>query len=396
MNVTLKEFEKILNKHQSVLDNNITKKNTKLTYKKEVLDVVDEFLNELKNKKMMNNLYEYKLEKQYQTTDYNLIIESVAKILSTNSIKKLDDNTRIMVYNKYPILIYNLLLNSNIDDVHGIVKKMIDICKLNKYVQTEIELTQLLDYCENFDVILKNNSALCIFNNFYGVNFKKVGIKYSELPLKNNMIIINMGYNFEVAQNNVVYTSSKQYSKFFLDEDILDQFKFMTKIQIQPNDKLYSLNKVNNDLFSIVINYNNSINDNECYYSITDPIYTELQINNILKGGLLSGIPRISYEIYVSTLFYKYINRIDKSNEDMGKTMSKIYPCIKPFYNVNPRLTIQKWIEWGKREFKDDELEQKMFNIYLDKLNQMMDEENKLDYYKYISHISNYFVIELN
>ena len=43
-----------------------------------------------------------------------------------------------------------------------------------------------------------------------------------------------------------------------------------------------------------------------------------------------------------------------------------------------------------------DELEQKMFKIYIDKLKQLMDEENKLDYFKYISHISNYFVVEIS
>lgn len=391
---TLKEFEKILNKHQTVLNNNLTKSNTKLTYKNEVMKVVDDFISELKEKKMLYDLYKYRIGKRYETSVYNLVIESVAKLLSTNNIRKLDDDIRISIYNKYPILIYNLLLNSNINEVREITKKMIDICKTHKYVQTEFELTQLLDYCENFDVILKNNSALCIFNNFYGINFKKVGIKFNDLP-KTNTLIINIGYNFKQPQNNVVYTLKKQYSKFFLDEDILDQFKFMYKIQIQPKDKLYQLNKGRDELYTIVINYNNSTDDKECYYSTTDQIYTEAQINNLLNGGLLSGIPKISYEIYVSTLFYKYNNRIDKDKENMGEVMSKIYPCIKSFYNVNPTPTIKKWIAWGDREFRDP-TERKMFKIYLDKLYQLMDEENKLDYFKYISHISNYFVIELN
>lgn len=394
MNGTLKEFEKILNKHQTVLNNNLTKTNTKLTYKNEVMKVVDDFIAELKEKKMLYDLYKYRIGKRYETSEYNLVVESVAKLLSTNNIRKLDDDIRISVYNKYPILIYNLLLNSNINEVREITKKMIDICKTHKYVQTEFELTQLLDYCENFDVILKNNSALCIFNNFYGINFKKVGIKFNDLP-KTNTLIINIGYNFEQPQNNVVYTPNKQYSKFFLDEDILDQFKFMNKIQIQPKDKLYQLNKGRDELYTIVINYNNSTDDKECYYSTTDQIYTEAQINNLLNGGLLSGIPKISYEIYVSTLFYKYNNRIDKGKENMGEVMSKIYPCIKAFYNVNPTPTIKKWIAWGDREFQDP-TERKMFKIYIDKLYQLMDEENKLDYFKYISHISNYFVIELS
>lgn len=394
MNGTLKEFEKILNKHQTVLNNNLIKTNTKLTYKNEVMKVVDDFIAELKEKKMLYDLYKYRSNKQYQTSEYNLVVESVAKMLSTNNIRKIDDDTRISVYNKYPILIYNLLLNSNINEVQEITKKMIDVCKTHKYVQTEFELTQLLDYCENFDVILKNNSALCIFNNFYGINFKKVGIKFNDLH-KTNTLIINVGYNFKQPQNNIVYTLNKQYPKFFLDEDILDQFKFMNKIQIQPKDKLYQLNKGPNELYTIVINYNNSTDDKECYYSMTDQIYTEVQINNLLNGGLLSGIPRISYEIYVSTLFYKYINRIDKSKENMGEVMSKIYPCIKAFYNINPTPTIKKWIAWGDREFQDP-TERKMFKIYLDKLYQLMDEENKLDYFKYISHISNYFVIELS
>lgn len=394
MNGTLKEFEKILNKHQTVLNNNLTKTNIKLTYKNEVMKVVDDFIAELKEKKMLYDLYKYRIGKRYQTSEYNLVVESVAKMLSTNNIQKIDDDTRISVYNKYPILIYNLLLNSNINEVREITKKMIDICKTYKYVQTEFELTQLLEYCENFDVILKNNSALCIFNNFYGINFKKVGIKFNDLP-KTNTLIINIGYNFEKPQNNIVYTPNKQYPKFFLDEDILDQFKFMNKIQIQPKDKLYQLNKGKDELYTIVINYNNSFDDKECYYSTTDQIYTEVQINNLLNGGLLSGIPKISYEIYVSTLFYKYINRTDKSKENMGEVMSKIYPCIKAFYNVNPTLTIKKWIAWGDREFQDP-TERKMFKIYLDKLYQLMDEENKLDYFKYISHISNYFVIELS
>ena len=303
--------------------------------------------------------------------------------------------TRLFVYNKYPILIYNLLLNSNIDEITTLVKTLIDECKINKYVHTEIELTQLLNYCENFDIILKNNSALCIFNNFYGINFKKVGVKHAEIPLKNNILIINMGYNFNTPQDNIVYTSSKQYSKFFLDEDILDQFKFMTKIQIQPKKDLFSLKKINNDNFIIAINYNNSINDSECFYSLTDPIFTESQITNLLKGGILSGIPKISYEIYVSTLFYKYIDKIDKKNETMGEEMSKIYPLIKQFYNTDPIKTIKNWDLWCERQFKD-ELEQKMFKIYIDKLKQLMDEENKLDYFKYISHISNYFVIEIS
>lgn len=401
MNGRLKEFEKFLNKYQSDLDKELSKKsdnqssNNRLTYKKNVLRVVDEFINDLYKNKLMNELYKYKLEKSCTTTEYNIVVESIAKILSNNNIHNLNMETRLFVYNKYPILIYNLLLNSNVDEIITLVKTLIDECKINKYVHTEIELTQLLNYCENFDIILKNNSALCIFNNFYGINFKKVGVKHTEIPLKNNILIINMGYNFNTPQDNIVYTSSKQYSKFFLDEDILDQFKFMTKIQIQPKKDLFSLNKFNNDNFTIAINYNNSVNDSECFYSLTDPIFTEYQINNLLKGGILSGIPKISYEIYVSTLFYQYIDKIDKKNETMGEEMSKIYPLIKQFYNTNPIQTIKNWNLWCERQFKD-ELEQKMFKIYIDKLKQLMDEENKLDYFKYISHISNYFVIEIS
>lgn len=396
MNVTSKEFINILNKYQTRLENNLNKKNTRLIYKNDVGAVVNDFINELYQNKLLNELYKYKLEKDYQTTEFSIVIESIAKLLSNKVIHNLDIKTRLFVYNKYPILIYNLLLDSNINKIKPILKQLLDECPRYKFVgmtPIRVNLDYLNDYCNNFDSILKNNSALCIFNNFYGINFKKVGINYKDLPTTNN-IIINIGYNFNSPQDNVVYTSSKQYTKFFLDEDILDQFQFMTKIKIQPKSELYKLNKKNDGLFSIIINYNNSIDDKECYYSITDSVFSYEQINNLLNGGLLIGFSKISYDIYVSVLFYSYINKVDKNKIDMSATMTKIYPCIKSFYNINPKPVIEKWSIWGDREFKTD-LERKMFKIYLDKLYQLMDEENKLDYFKYISHISNYFIIEV-
>ena len=47
MNVTSKEFKKILNKYQSILENNLSKKNTRLVYKNEVGSVVNDFMNDL-------------------------------------------------------------------------------------------------------------------------------------------------------------------------------------------------------------------------------------------------------------------------------------------------------------------------------------------------------------
>ena len=59
MNGRLKEFEKFLNKYQSDLNQELSKKtdnqssNNRLTYKKNVLRVVDEFINDLYKNKLI-------------------------------------------------------------------------------------------------------------------------------------------------------------------------------------------------------------------------------------------------------------------------------------------------------------------------------------------------------
>ena len=61
MNVTSKEFINILNKYQTRLENNLNKKNTRLIYKNDVGAVVNDFINELYQNKLLNELYKYKL-----------------------------------------------------------------------------------------------------------------------------------------------------------------------------------------------------------------------------------------------------------------------------------------------------------------------------------------------
>jgi hypothetical protein len=389
-------FEKIIDKYQHMLVKSLNE-NTKITYKNNIIPIIEQFTTEMHKNRLFNELYSYELPKNYMTTEYHIVIESIAKILSYKSIDDLNIKTRLMIYNKYPILVYNLLLNSNVTKIKDMVNMLLDKCIGYNFVKTTSvyeNLLELKNYCDNFNDIIKYNSALCIFNNFYGIDFNCVGVTFDNLP-KTNYLLINIGYNMKREQNNVVYTSNKQYSKFYLDEDIIDKYKFMTKIKIQPNDKLYELNENNTNNYSIIINYNNDNDITKCYFSITDAKFTKEQINNLLNGGILMGCSRISYEIYISTLLYIYNNKIDKNKEDMISIISKIYPILKRNYDEQPKLSIQKWRSWSANEFKDV-LEQKLFNIYIDKLNQMLDEENVLDYQKYIGHIINYFIIDIS
>lgn len=393
MNVS---FEKIIDKYQHMLIKSLNE-STKITYKNNIMPIIEQFMNEIHQSRLFDKLYSYELPKTYMTTEYHIVIESIAKILSYKPINHLNIKTRLMIYNKYPILIYNLLLNNNVLNIKNMVAELLDKCIGYNFVKTTpvyVNLQELNNYCNNFNDIIKYNSSLCIFNNFYGIDFKRIGVTYNDLP-KTNYLMVNIGYNFEREQDNIVYTSSKQYPKFYLDEDIIDKYKFMTKINIQPNNELYKLNELNSNNYSIIINYNNDNDINKCYFSVTDAKFTKEQIHNLLNGGILMGCSRISYEIYISTLLYIYSNKVDKNKEDMVSTVSKIYPILKRNYDEQPKLSIQKWRSWSTNEFKD-QLEQKLFNIYVDKLNQMMDEENKLDYQKYIGHIINYFIIDIS
>ena len=89
--------------------------------------------------------------KTIKNITYTPNIPTINNINTINDelINNLDIKTRLFVYNKYPILIYNLLLDSNVNIVKPIIKQLLDECPKYRFVgMTPIRIN--LDYLNDY------------------------------------------------------------------------------------------------------------------------------------------------------------------------------------------------------------------------------------------------------
>lgn len=382
-------FNDITNKYQHKLDTNLNKFKT---YNDIVLKEVNDYIKELYTNKILQELYKVEL-KDIPNYKYDIRLEALTKILSEKNLN-IKSLTRLTIYKKYPLLVYGLMIKNFKENILKIIDELLKN-DINIYSEVYENLKDLENYYNKFESeIVKKQSALCIYNNFYGIKFKHISIKKDELyNLNYNMLIVNIGYNFKKPLNNVVYCNNNKYTQFFLNEELLKKYKGLEEIVIQPETKLYEIvdsKTKDNNLYSIVINYNNE------YYSATENIYTIEEIELLNKGSVLHSFNKISFEVYTSVKFYEYTDRIDKNNLDMS-AMKYLGVPLKTLYNVDPKKTIENWKNYIKsdRLLFENSNDKDIFTIYLDKLKQYTTEDNKLDLNKYINHVTNYFIIDI-
>ena len=392
----IKIFNNITEKYQNNIEKNKTTK-TKV-YNEIVFSEIENYLNELKEKQLLNLLYNYEFENIIKKHETNIIIESLSYLLSQKHIK-IKAMIRLNIYLKYPLLIPCLLIKNKFNVILKIIEELLALFEIVPNTDEELfkntyqSLLNLKKYCEHFDEIIKTNSMINIYNSFYGIDFTHVSIRHHELnEISRNLLIINVGYNLKHPINNYLYLRDNYYEGLFLNEQSMEKFKTNLEVVINPTNKLYNIiEKEKNGLYSIVLNYNGK------YYTATDPKYTREDIDFINNGSLLYGYNKLSYLMYVSELFYKYNDKPNKINLIEIKHRELGLP-LKQLYDKNVHNTIANWNKYTESDSKlfDDELDKECFKIYITKLENYVDVKNELEIFKYIQYITNYFISEID
>lgn len=390
----IKLFNEITEKYQKLLDESIgnkhinkpNKDNTKnnvYTYETIISPIIEKYSNELNKNNVYNFIFKHEFKNVLSRFEYNIIVETLSKHLSYKHFN-IPLLTRLNIYHKYPLLIQCLLIKNDRNNVISILNELL---KCEHIELIEENLKSLLNYCENFDRIVKNESVLSIYNGFNGIEFKNVSLNKTEFEKnKANKLIINIGYNVNKEMNNVIYKDCN-YNQPFVSSELLSKYKPRENIVIQNNPTRYEFKKVNNGKYLIAINYNDN------YYSTTDVIYDLEELEMFNNGSLLHGYNNFTYLNYISELFYTYNDLKDK-NEETCEVSKYLGVPLKTFYNKNPVVTINKWKEFCDNDklIFENQLDKKCFKIYISKLSSYVDENNELELYKYISYISNYFL----
>lgn len=392
----IKIFNNITEKYQNNIEKNKTTK-TKV-YNEIVFSEIEKYLNELKEKQLLNFLYNYEFENIIKKHETNIVIESLSYLLSQKHIK-IKPMTRLNVYLKYPLLISCLLIKNKFNIILKIIEELLALFEIVPNTDEELfkntyqNLLNLKKYCEQFDEIIKTNSMINIYNSFYGIDFTHVSIQRRELnEISPNLLIINVGYNLKHPINNYLYLRENYYEGLFLNEQSMEKFKTNLEVVIYPTNKRYNIiKKEKNKLYSIVLNYDGK------YYTATDPKYTKEDIDFINNGSLLYGYNKLSYLMYVSELFYKYNDKPNKINSIETKHKELGLP-LKQLYDKNVHNTISNWNKYTEIDSKlfDDELDKECFKIYITKLENYVDMKNELEIFKYIQYITNYFITEID
>lgn len=390
----IKLFNEITEKYQKLLDESISNKhinkpnkdnakNNVYTYETIISPIIEQYSNELNKNNVYNFIFKHEFKNVLSRFEYNIIIETLSKHLSHKHFD-IPLLTRLNIYHKYPLLIQCLLIKNDRNNVISIVNELL---KCEHIELIEENLKSLLNYCENFDRIIKNESVLSIYNGFNGIEFKNVSLNKTEFEKnKVNKLIINIGYNVNKELNSVIYKNCN-YNQPFVSSELLSKYKPRENIVIQNNPTRYEFKKINNGKYLIAINYDDN------YYSTTDVIYDLEELEMFNNGSLLHGYNNFTYLNYISELFYTYNDLKDKNEEacEVGKYLGV---PLKTFYNKNPIVTINKWKEFCDNDklIFENQLDKKCFKIYISKLSSYVDENNELELYKYISYVSNYFL----
>jgi hypothetical protein len=255
----------------------------------------------------------------------------------------------------------------------------------------------------NFD---KNN--ICInCNNFIGIKFKATGIEFNEIP--NNGLILHVGFNNSF--DNVLYKSYNGIKSNFLNYDDMLKFKIFEQVKTYKTNICYEImedkkiiysysntskNKnpccTNNDSkeYNIILCYDDSTKFEECHFSISEKTYPIYEIEILINGGLINPLPLNVYKLYLSKMFYirknMLIDAMDNSDSVNTATQllkDKLAKLIKPCYNTNYKITIDKLV----KEFPDE----KYLIVYLQGLKNCCDLDGKLEFDKYYEFVKLYF-----
>lgn len=320
-----------------------------------------------------------------------------------------DDNIKVyyIIFKIYPYLIYSLMYNKTIPEQMKIVKKLEALdekyCIVIEKYSTNLE--KYKSYLSNYYEKYPKNNACINFNNFIGIKFKATTITYNDMinNSKNNLII-HVGFNNEF--DNVLYKSYYGINSNFLSYDDMLKFKIFEQVKTHKSDIQYEIMKDSKIIckypnkqkmeksennYAIVLCYDDSDELNKCHFSITNNIYSSRNIDVLLNGGIIELLPLNVYKLYLSKMFYsrknmlmEVVNNSDNINTATQQLKIKIGNLIKPCYDSNYKICIDKWV----KEFPNE----KYLKIYLQGLKSCCDiQTGKLIFEKYYEFVKLYF-----
>lgn len=360
----------------------------------EIFLVVKNFLNEINENKLTYDLLNYEFDDK---TD-NLELESISYLLSINSWKNINLMNKIRCFERYPFLVFSLLFYQKPDEIKDELEKIIDLYE-KKYntltSETYKNLNNLKSYVYGYNEIIEKNSIFGIYNSFWGLRFDKIKINYGELQKLNDrtIIVFNVGYNLKESVENYLYDDPKNYFKQVLEKEFVEKSKYILKTQILKTDKLYFKIGTNDKKYSFGICYNNDEDEKKCYYSMDTTIFDHRKMDIFMNGGLIFHYPLQTYLMCVSQKYFEYKSEKIDISEDEGKIKMKISPLLIDLYSKDVGECIKNWNNWYFKE-ETDSFKIKVFKIYLDKLNQYKDENDDLNYEKYLSHLNMFFFLD--
>ena len=343
----------------------------------------DEFLNEVN--KLLSN---------FSKNTFNDKIESLAFNYATNrgEFEKRKFNYRIyyILFKTYPYFIYFIMYMKTIKEQKKFVNEMDKLDKM--YNITIAGYTQNMEkyknYLDNYEKNYNTNSTLINFNNFIGIIFDKVNITYDKLP--QDCLIVHAGFNNTFK--NVTYNAYEGLKTNFMTfKDVLD-FQTINQIKTINVNKCWEYKNENSKSKNcyICICYDNDTDLKKCIYSISMNYITPKNMEVLLNGGIIWNVPKKTFELYMSKMFYIRRNMlfdvIDNSGNEETATQilkAKLAKAIKNCYNTDYSITADKMAS----QFPDE----KYLRMYLEGLKMCCDENGILEYNKYYEYVKIYF-----
>lgn len=307
--------------------------------------------------------------------------------------------SQLRVYELYPYLIYNIMFLRTIDQQREYFQKILDLYKDTRGIIKEDQFGKNIkiyqSYLDNYETNFKKNSSLVNMNYLAGIRFDQINIPFDQLP--KNYLVINIGYKSnikegEIISKNILYNDIKSIENITVKYSDVENIHSNTKTNIYSRNECYKIiTKNKTDLYKIIINYNNDIDDKKCLYSISKNDVPLSFINILTHGGTIYKVKNQSLRVYFSEILTQRFKKTFNNQEikkEIDDIISNISVLLREKYSESVDQTIRNWTG-----FNND----KIFDLWLYKLYEFdtFDEVTKkhiLNYNNYVCMIKAYFM----
>lgn len=307
--------------------------------------------------------------------------------------------SQLRVYELYPYLIYSIMFLRTIDQQREYFQKILDLYKDTRGIIKEDQFGKNIkiyqSYLDNYETNFKKNSSLVNMNYLAGIRFDQINIPFDQLP--KNYLVINIGYKSnvkegEIISKNILYNDIKSIENITVKYSDVENIHSNTKTNIYSRNECYKIiTKNKTDLYKIIINYNNDIDDKKCLYSISKNDVPLSFINILTHGGTIYKVKNQSLRVYFSEILTQRFKKTSNNQEikkEIDDIISNISVLLREKYSESVDQTIRNWTG-----FNND----KIFDLWLYKLYEFdtFDEITKkhvLNYNNYVCMIKAYFM----